>query len=72
MRVDKYNRMSMRCPKFRNCNLSPNTLSSLRDAFKKKIVTNVTFEEGMEGMGGLAGQNVTLYKVYFKIHFKPS
>ena len=25
MRVDKYKRMSMRCPKFRNCKLSPNT-----------------------------------------------
>ena len=36
----------------------------LRDAFKKNV-TNVTLG------GGLAGQNVTFYKVVFKIHFKP-
>ena len=35
---------------------------------KKINVTNVTL--GGEG-GGLAGQNVTLTKVVFKIHFKP-
>ena len=33
-----------------------------------KNVTNVTL--GGEG-GGLPGQNVTLTKVVFKIHFKP-
>ena len=32
---------------------------------QKKNVTNVTLG------GGLAGQNVTFYKVVFKIHFKP-
>ena len=35
-----------------------------REAFKKNV-TNVTLG------GGLAGQNVTFYKVVFKIHFKP-
>ena len=34
MREDKYNRMSMRCPKFRNYNVSPNTLGSLREVSK--------------------------------------
>ena len=43
----------------------------IREAFKKnkkKNVTNVTL--GWGG-GGLPGQNVTLTKVVFKIHFKP-
>ena len=31
MREDKYNRMSMRCPKFRKYNVSPNTLVSLSE-----------------------------------------
>ena len=39
--------------------------NSLRDALKK----NVTFVT-LRGEG-LAGQNVTLYKVVFKIHLKP-
>ena len=42
-------------------------INDFRDAFKKKKnVTNVTL-----GGGGSGRQNVTFYKVVFKIHFKP-
>ena len=37
----------------------------IREAFKKKSVTFVT------PGGGPARQNVTLFKVVFKIHFRP-
>ena len=42
-----------------------------REAFKKKKKKNVTNVTLGGGGGGLAGQNVTLTKVVFKIHFKP-
>ena len=41
--------------------------NSLRDAFKNRV-TNVTLGGGG---GGFDDQNVTLYIVVFKIHFKP-
>ena len=39
-----------------------------KHSFKKKSVTNVT----LGGEGGESGrQNVTLFKVAFRIHFRP-
>ena len=41
-------------------------VNELREAFiKKKIVTNVTIG------GGSCRQNVTIFKVVFKIYFRP-
>ena len=39
---------------------------TLREAFKKKFLTNVTIEEG-----GSRPPFITIFKVVFKIHFRP-
>jgi len=48
-----YHRMSMRCPKLRNYNVSPNTLGSLREVSKVKELSETGSPNSKPYMGSL-------------------